>query len=247
MRRSLLLLALVALSCGPQRERTVVLSNVPMYSVALDLCGECDYHVIVRGGGHMHLYEPTPKDHAKALSGCAFLRVAKLDEWARGWKAITIHLEDPHFWLYRDGVLAVADSLDAALRRCQSDRYAPENLSNFKGTVDSLFSVRLEGEVCASSILVSRFLSNYGIKVRCLLQSNEFREPSADEVRRFVSEAERVGVVVRDTGDVLPPLPDGVKVITIRLHPAYGERYTDFLARNLELVGTLRHEGTLRP
>ncbi len=234
MKRFLLLVPLLLVAgCGGGKKDTVILSNVPLYSLALDLCDSCDYYVVVRGAGHMHTYEPTPKDQVMATSSCAFLRVKGLDEWAKGWKGTVISLPDPHFWLYREGVEAVADSLDAALRRCQAGRYDTAALGRFKGEVRSLFSPGLKGRVCASSFAVRRLLTSLGLEVPCVLQSEEFREPSPVEVREFLRAAEEVGVVVKDTADVLPRLPEGVKVITLNVHPKYGERYSDFLKRNV--------------
>ncbi len=238
MRRFLVALLLLLIGCGGGREGTVVLSNVPMYSVALDLCDSCDYYVIVRGGGHMHLYEPTPKDQAMATSSCAFVRVKRLDEWARGWKATVISLPDPHFWLYGEGVEAVADSLDAVLRRCQGERYDTVSLRRFKERVRSLLSSDLSGRVCASSFAVKRLLNSLGLETPCVLQSEEFREPSPAEVERFLRAAKELGVVVKDTADVLPELPGGVEVVVLNVHPKYGERYTEFLERNVSRLKT---------
>ena len=233
MRRLLLATLLFAVGCGSGEKAMVVLSNVPTYSVALDLCDSCSYYVVVRGGGHMHFYEPTPRDQAMATSSCAFVRVKGLDEWARGWNGTGISLPDPHFWLYREGVETVADSLSAALERCQSGKYDTTALGRFKDRVDSLFSSDLKGRVCASSFAVSRFLSSLGLEVPCVLQSEEFREPSPAEVEKFLRDAREVGVVVRDTADVLPRTPKGIKIVVLNIHPKYGERYTEFLKRNV--------------
>ena len=234
MKRFLIFLPLLLLACNSGKKEKVVLSNVPLYSVALDLCDGCRYHVIVRGMGHMHSYEPSPKDQVVATSACAFVRIKGLDEWAASWKGTVITTPDPHFWLFRDGVEAVADSLDAVLRRCEPKRYDPENLVRFKEVVDSLFSVRMDRKVCASSVLVQRFLSEFGIEVPCVLQSDEFREPSPSEVQEFMKKAQEVGIVVKDTSDALPALSEGVNLITVNLHPEYGEKYTEFLKRNVE-------------
>ncbi len=234
MRRLLILFPVLLSACGTDKREGIALSNVPLYSVALDLCDGCRYHVIVRGTGHMHSYEPSPKDQVVATSSCAFVRIKELDEWARGWKGAVIATPDPHFWLFRDGVEAVADSLDAVLRRCEPKRYDPENLVRFKEVVDSLFSVRLDRKVCASSVLVQRFLSEFGVEVPCALRSDEFREPSPAEVQEFMKKAREVGIVVKDTSDALPALSEGVNLITLNLHPAHGEKYTEFLKRNVE-------------
>jgi len=234
MRRILILLPVLLSACGTGKKEGIALSNVPLYSVALDLCDGCRYHVIVRGMGHMHSYEPSPKDQVVATSACAFVRIKGLDGWARGWKGTVITTPDPHFWLFGDGVETVAESLDAVLRRCEPERYSSENLQRFNRTVDSLFSVRIGKRACASSVLVHRFLSEFGVEVPCVLRSDEFREPSPSEVQEFMKRVREVGVVVKDTSDALPSLPEGVRLITLNLHPVYGEKYTEFLRRNVE-------------
>ncbi|NPB04744.1 MAG: hypothetical protein GXO39_10115 [Thermotogae bacterium] len=229
----LIILPLIVGGCSKDGKDTVVLANVPLHSLALDLCDSCNYYVIVRTQGHMHFYEPTPKDYDVAHSSCAFVKVRGLDEWAKGWRGVELDPPNPHFWLYHRGVMEALDSLSAVLERCQQ-RYEPSTLESLRRYLDSLFSLNLQREACASSFVVEIFLKNFGVETPCVLQGEEMREPSPVEVENFKRMVKNVGLVVRDTSDVLPDLPSGVRIITLSLHPNFGQKYSNFLRKNVE-------------
>ncbi len=228
--RVLLILTVLLIGCSGKRGDYIALSNPPLHSIALEMCPTCKYYVVAEGKGHTHDYEPSPKDVVKVENACAFVKVKGLDGWAQGWRGVNVALEEPHFWLYRDGVVKVAEVLDSALKMCQGSEYKTGRFRDFLLRVDSLFSVRFEGKACVSTPVLKVFLEGLGIGVPCVLRKNEFSEPSEGDVERFGKALREVGVLVLARGEeIVAPVPENVKVVEVRLHPHKGEMYSSFL------------------